>query len=71
MQFSPASRYFLFLGSKHSSKHPVLKYPQSMFFLQYWRRSFMPMENKGEVTVFLYFNLGIFKEQMRKQNILN
>jgi hypothetical protein len=29
------------------------------------------MENKGEVTVFLYFNLGIFKEQMRKQNILN
>jgi len=32
MQSSPTSRHSLLLRSKYSPQHPVLKYPQSMFF---------------------------------------
>jgi hypothetical protein len=32
MQFSPTSRHFLSLRSKHPPQHPVLKHPQPMFF---------------------------------------
>jgi hypothetical protein len=32
MQFSPASRHFLLLRSKHSLQHPVLRDSQSMIF---------------------------------------
>jgi hypothetical protein len=30
MQFSPISRHVIFLPSKYSPQHPVLKHPQSM-----------------------------------------
>jgi hypothetical protein len=32
MQLSPTTRHFIPLRSKYSPKHPVLKYPKSMFF---------------------------------------
>jgi hypothetical protein len=31
MQFSPTSCHFVYLRSKYSPLHPVLKHPQSMF----------------------------------------
>jgi membrane-associated HD superfamily phosphohydrolase len=38
MQFSPTSCHFIFLRSKYSPQHPVLKNPQSIFIVSLTRR---------------------------------
>jgi hypothetical protein len=45
MQFSLTSYYLIPLGSKYSPQHPVLKYPQSMFFPYCQRPSFIHIQN--------------------------
>jgi len=64
MQSSPASHHFLSLRSKYSPQHPVLKCPQSKFFLSCEGPSFTPMQKTSEVIV-LY--ILIFKFLERRQ----
>jgi hypothetical protein len=45
MQFSPVSCYFHILRSKYL-QHPVLRCPQPMFFSEYERPSFTPIQNR-------------------------
>jgi hypothetical protein len=51
---------FLFLWSKSSPPHPVLKYPQSMFFCHGGRSSFKAIQNKKQNCSFLLFCVALF-----------
>jgi hypothetical protein len=50
IQSSPASCHSLILGSKFSPQHPVLKHPQSMFFLSMRGQVSYPYRTTGKVT---------------------
>jgi hypothetical protein len=46
--------------SKHSSQHPVLKHPQSVFFPQHETPSFTSCKTRGKIIIILLYIL-IFK----------
>jgi hypothetical protein len=45
IEFSPASCYFITIGSKYSPQHAVLGHPQHTFFPQCQRPSFTTTQN--------------------------
>jgi hypothetical protein len=49
MKLSPASYYQIFLGSKYSPQHPVLRYLQSMFLPYFKISNFTPMQNYRKI----------------------
>jgi hypothetical protein len=51
MQFSPPSCHFIPLWSEYSTKHPVLKHPQSLFLPCRHRSSFTPYKTRGKIIV--------------------
>jgi len=52
MQFSPASCYFLKLGPKHFTYHPICKDPLLMYVLLLMlEQSFMPHQTTGTIIM--------------------
>jgi hypothetical protein len=64
-------QHFLFLMSKYSPSNPVLKHPQSMFFPQFDRPSFISIKKKQKNYSSVYFNLEVFRQKTGRQNILD
>jgi hypothetical protein len=63
MQHSPASRHFLPLMSKYSPQHPVLKHPQSMFFLNVRIQVSYSFKTEGKtivlcILIFTFIDIG-------------
>jgi len=67
MQSSPVSRHFLPFRSKYSPQHPVLKHPQSMFFLSVMEQVSQPYKTTDKIMVFYI----IFKLLEKRQKTLN
>jgi hypothetical protein len=57
MQPSPASCQLIPLRTKYPPQHPVLKHPQSIFFPQCQRQSFIPIQKRTLWPATCKFNL--------------
>jgi hypothetical protein len=70
MQFPPISCHFIFLRTKYSPEHPVLKHPQSTFFPLSQRPSFTPIQNHRQNYNSVYSNFYVFIQQTIRQKVL-
>jgi hypothetical protein len=71
MQFSPTSRHFIPLWSKHSLQHLVLKHPQSVFLLNVRDQVSHPYRTTGKTTFLVYSNCYDFRWQETRQKVLD
>jgi hypothetical protein len=69
VQSSAAFHHLLPFRSTYSPQHPVLKYPQSLFFLWCERLSFTPIQKAGKIVV-LYILIVKFLESKWEDKIL-
>jgi hypothetical protein len=67
MYVSPSFCYFLSPRSTYSHQHFVYKFPQSMYFLYYYRTTFTLTEKKTAKCIVLYvFILKFFNRKRTK-----
>jgi hypothetical protein len=71
MTFSLISFHLIPLRFKSSPQHPVLKDHHSMFFPYSQRASFTPVQNHRQNYRLVYPNIYVFRQQTRRQRILN
>jgi hypothetical protein len=71
VQRFPFSCYFMFLRSKYSPQHPVLKHPQSMLCPSYYRPSFTPVQNNWQNYGFACFQIYLPRQENGRQKTLN
>jgi hypothetical protein len=71
VQLYEPSRHFISLRSKYSPQQHVLKHSQSMFLPQYQNPSFTTMQNHRQHYSFIYSNIYVFRQQMRRWKVLD
>jgi hypothetical protein len=71
MQFSPTSYHFILFRSKYSPQHPVLRHPQSVFFLYCQRPSSLNFGTEYKRTAIFILLLFSPKELDRRLDRLH
>ena len=64
------SCHFLSLSSKYLPPHPILKHPRDWWYSLTARQTPVPIQNNRQNYCSVYFNLNVFIQQKRRQNIL-